>query len=183
MTTCPSCSSTDISTITSALIGGRVAYLCVSCTRRFVDGDDSPASDSIDALIAAARRALVDLAADELSFDDNTIRLFELLDRTTTSPDAKYPRNLDHLPSLLPLASSFPPSPNRDCIIRDVGDVYIVDLDTLLSWLRVSLYPPPTPFSSDTAPDDRALLYSSPHNGVFVVGLALSTLTGAATIQ
>lgn len=181
MTTCPSCSSSNLTSIPGA--GARAAYLCVNCTRRFVDGDDSPASDSIDALIAAARRDLVNLAADELSFDDNTIRLFELLDHTTTSPDATYPRNLDHLPSLLPLASSFPPSPNRDCIIRDVGDVYIVDLDTLLSWLRVSLYPPPTPFSSDTAPDDRALLYSSPHNGVFVVGLALSTLTGAATIQ
>lgn len=181
MTTCPSCSSSNLTSIPGA--GARAAYLCVTCARRFVDGDDSPASDSIDAIIAAARRDLVDLAADDLSCDDNKIRLFELLDHTTTSLDATYPRNLDHLPSLLPLASSFPPSPNRACILRDLGDVYIVDFDTLLSWLHLSLYPPPTSFSSDTATDDRAVLFISPHNGVSVLGVALSPLTGAATIQ
>lgn len=173
MTTCPSCSSSNLTSIPRA--GARAAYLCVSCTRRFVDGDDSPSIDSIDSLIATARR---DLAADDLSPDDNTIRLFELLDHTTTSADAAYPNNLDHLPSLLPLASSFPPSPHRACIMRDLGDVYIVDVDTLLSWLHISMYQPPTPFSDDTSPDARAVLFSSPYNGVVVLGVALSTLTG-----
>lgn len=170
MTTCPSCSSSDLTSIPGA--GARAAYLCVSCTRRFVDGDNSP---SIDSLIATARR---DLAADDLAADDDTIRLYELLDHTMTSRDAIYPYNLHHTTSLLPVASSFPPSPYRDVVLHDLGDVYIVDLDILLSWLHVSLYSPPPPFPDDTAPAARAVLFSSPYNGVSVLGVALSTLAG-----
>lgn len=173
MTTCPSCASTALTSIPGA--GARAAYLCVTCTRRFVDGDDSPgdAPTTIDSLIADARRDLI--ATDTSSVDDATLRLYELLDHTTTSRDAIYPDN-HHLTSLLPLVSSFPSSDYRDGVLFDLGDIYIVDVDVLLSWLDISLYPPSPAFPDDTAPHQRALLFTSPHNGVAVLGVVLSTL-------
>lgn len=121
--TCPSCKSSNTTSLPPTLTGGRPGVLCLSCAGRFLDTDDA---DTIDALINSARPELLEL-------DDDDLKQFERIDRSL-SASRRAP--------CLPPASSLPDGPLRSALLSALGDVGVVDIHVARRWHLANDFPP-----------------------------------------